>query len=59
MKTQTNCAVLRQGDSAADHKHVRQNAPIDLKKRELAEIPRSNREIATGKARREQKVRPL
>ena len=59
MKTQTNCTVLQQGDRAADHSHHTTSAPIDLKKKELASIPRTAREIATAKARKSGLVRPL
>jgi len=59
MKTQTNCTVLQKGDRAADHSHVQKSAPIDLKKKELASVPRTAREIATAKARKGGLVRPL
>jgi hypothetical protein len=51
MKTQTNCNVLQVGSKAGDHSHVRTSAPIDVKRRELSEIPRSKREIETTKIR--------
>jgi hypothetical protein len=59
MKTQTNCSILQQGDSAQDHSHVRKSAPIDLKRKELAEVPVTPREKAVAKARRGKNVRPL
>jgi hypothetical protein len=60
MKSQkVSTRVLQQGDNAEDHSHVRQNAPIDSKRRELAEIPRSEREKQTSRLRSQNRAKQL
>lgn len=54
-----NTRVLGDGSKAPDHSHVSTSSPIQLKKRELAETPRTAREKAVSEARRNGKVRPL
>ncbi len=59
MKSQkTNCKVVQTGEKMGDFSHIRQNAPIDSKRRELAEIPRSPREIATSRLRSQKRANP-
>jgi hypothetical protein len=48
----TNTKVLQEGNSPEDHAHVSVSAPIDLKKRELADAPMTKKEKAFAKIRR-------
>lgn len=56
-----NCPLLQCGASPKDHAHVQSLSPNDIKRKELAMIPKEDRTIKSSTAARKEKdsVRPL